>query len=170
MNILENLNERLVLIDGSPACGGEDTIRQVIECSSISLPEDYIEFLKEISGDTSKENVGIELKLIVPDDEDSTLSLAFYSAQNALETYREYKEYSAPLYDDIIDRIWIIGDDIGDLVYFYGEGKDGFGLYVEELGALTPYSLEDGGAEKIADSITDLLVKGVGIDTALWLD
>ena len=141
------------------------------ECSPISLPEDYIEFLREISGDTSEENVGVEIRLIVPDDEDSTLSMAFYSAQDALEKYKEYKELSAPLYDKIIDKIWIIGDDIGDLVYFYGNGKDGFGLYVDEIGALTPHSLEDStGAEKIADTITDLLVKGIGINTALWID
>lgn len=171
MKILENLHERLELIDGNPVYGGEETVRQVAECSPIPLPEDYIEFLREISGDTSEENVGVEIRLIVPDDEDSTLSMAFYSAQDALETYKEYKELSAPLYDGIIDKIWIIGDDIGDLVYFYGNGKDGFGLYVDEIGALTPYSLDASvGAEKIADTITDLLVKGIGIDTALWID
>ena len=44
-----------------------------------------------------------------------------------------------------------------------GEGKEGFGLYVADAGAL---SLDD--ADKIADSLTDLLVHGVGIDTAVW--
>lgn len=160
MNILENLNERLLLIDGNPCYGGEDIVRQVIETSPISLPEDYTEFLKEFSGE---ENFGVEIKVIIPDNEDSTLSLGFYSAQTALDKYKEYKEYSAPLYDDIIDKIWLVGDDVGDLLYFYGEGKDGFGLYVADAGAL---SLED--ADKIADTLTDLLVKGIGINTAIW--
>lgn len=42
---------------------------------------------------------------------------------------------------------------------------------MDEIGALTPHSLDaSAGAEKIADTITDLLVKGIGIDTALWID
>lgn len=94
---------------------------------------------------------------------DCTLSLWIFSAQLALEKYREYKIDSAPIYDDIIDQIWLIGNDLGDLLYFYGNGKDGFGLYVAEAGSLC---FED--ADKIADTLTDFLVKGVGIDTAFW--
>jgi hypothetical protein len=160
MNILENLNERLLLIDGKPCYGGEDGIRQVIQSSPISLPDDYIEFLKEISGE---ENFGIEIKVIIPNAENGERSLSLYSAQFALCKYKEYKEDSAPLYDDIIDKIWLVGDDLGDLLYFYGEGKDGFGLYVAEAGSLF---LEN--ADKIADTLTDFLVKGIGIDTAIW--
>ena len=162
LNILENLNSRLLLIDGNPCYGGEDTVRQVIETSPIPLPEDYISFLREISGDTSEENSGVEIKIIIPDDEDSTLSLAFDSAQAALWRYKEYKEFEAPLYDDIIDKVWLVGCDLGDLLYFYGEGKDGFVLYVAEAGT---FCLED--SDKIADSLTDFLVKGVGIDIAI---
>lgn len=36
----------------------------------------------------------------------------------------------------IIRKTWIIGGDLGDLVYFYGEGKDGFGLYRGDAGGL----------------------------------
>lgn len=164
MTILENLNERLLLIDGNPYYGGEDSVRQVIETAPIPLPEDYIEFLKEISGDTRDTNTGIEIKIITP-DEDSTLSLAFDSAQGALWRYKEYKEFQAPLYDDIMDKIWLVGCDLGDLLYFYGEGKDGFGLYVVEASSL-PFCLLE--ADKIAGSLTDLLVRGIGIDTAVW--
>lgn len=39
------------------------------------------------------------------------------------------KEFSAPCYMDVIRKTWIIGGDLGDLVYFYGEGKEGFGFY-----------------------------------------
>lgn len=79
------------------------------------------------------------------------------------EKHSEYKEYAAPIYDDIIDKIWMVGDDLGDLLYFYGERKEGFGLYVADAGVLL---LDD--ADKIADSLTDLLVHEVGIDTAVW--
>lgn len=162
MHILENLNERIQIVDGNPCYGGEDVVRQVVETSPIPLPEDYIEFLKSFSGKTSdeEENFGPEFGVKV---QDGIRSLWIFSAQQALEKYREYKIYSAPIYDEIIDRIWLIGNDLGDLLYFYGNGKDGFGLYVAEDGALC---FED--ADKIADTLTDFFVKGVGIDTAFW--
>ncbi len=162
MNILENLNDRIQIVDGVPSYGGEDAVKQVVETSPIDLPEDYIEFLKSISGQASdeEENVGLEFEVKV---KDYTLSLWIFSAQHALEKYREYKIYSAPIYDSIIDRIWLIGNDLGDLLYFYGNGEDGFGLYVAEAG-----SLDFKDADKIADTLTDFLVKGVGIDTAFW--
>ncbi|MDE6641170.1 MAG: SMI1/KNR4 family protein [Acetatifactor sp.] len=162
MNILENLNGRIQILDEKPNYGGEDAVKQVVETSPIQLPEDYIEFLKLISGQTSdgEENLGPEFEV---EAGDHTLSLWIFSAQHALEKYREYKIDSAPFYDDIIDQIWLIGNDLGDLLYFYGNGKDGFGLYVAEDGSLC---FED--ADKIADTLTDFLVKGVGIDTAFW--
>lgn len=162
MNILENLNGRIQILDEEPIYGGEDAVKQVVETSPIQLPEDYIDFLKSISGQTSdgEENFGPEFEVEVGDH---TLSLWIFSAQHALEKYREYKIDSAPIYDDIIDQIWLIGNDLGDLLYFYGNGKDGFGLYVADGGSLC---FED--ADKIADTLTDFLVKGVGIDTAFW--
>ena len=158
MGILENLNERLEIVDGDPAYGGEDAVKKVVETSPIPLPEDYIEFLKEISGERSdgEEILGPEFGV-----KDEGGSIWIFSAQRALVN-RE--EFSHPAYDDIIGKIWLIGNDLGDLVYFYGEGKDGFGLYRDEAGGLGfKY------ADKIADTITDFLVHGIGIDTAITL-
>ena len=93
MKILENLHERLELIDGNPIYGGEETVKQVAECSPIPLPEDYIEFLREISGDTSEENVGVEIRLIVPDDEDSTLSMAFIRLRMPWRNIKNTRNY-----------------------------------------------------------------------------
>jgi len=59
---------------------------------------------------------------------------------------------------------WLIGDDVGDLMYFYGEGDEGFGIYKAEAGAL---DISD--SSKIADSLTDLLVNGVGLDILFTL-
>lgn len=56
----------------------------------------------------------------------------------------------------------MIGDDLGDFVYYYAEGKQGFGLYRDEAGILY---IEK--ADKIADSLTDLLINGVEIDVAI---
>ena len=73
------------------------------------------------------------------------------------------EEFSDPFPDDdFFDNAWMIGDDVGDFVYYYAEGKEGFGLYRDEAGILCIES-----ADKIADSLTDLLVKGVGIDVAI---
>ncbi len=162
MNILANLNDRLRLVDGHPSYGGEYSIKQVMETSPIPLPEDYLDFLKSISGTagSKEENLGIEIEVKV---KDYTLSLWLFSAQFSLEKYREYKVFSAPIYDDIIDQIWLIGNDLGDLLYFYGEGKNGFGLYVADGGSLSFES-----ADKIADTLTDFLVTGIGIDTAFF--
>ena len=51
---------------------------------------------------------------------------------------------------------------MGDKVYCYGEGKDGFGIYSIDAGGL---GFEY--ANKIADTLTDFLVKGIGIDGAV---
>lgn len=169
MSIVENLNKRLEIIDGEPCQGGEDAVKQVIEASPVPLPQDYIEFLKEISGttDEQEECYGLELGAKAPDSADNEYegSLWIFSAQAALNTHTEYKIDSAPLYDDIIDKIWLIGNDLGDLLYFYCKGKDGFGIYREEAGSLVDLNQ----AEKIADTLTDFLVGGTGIDTAITL-
>ena len=58
----------------------------------------------------------------------------------------------------------VLVDRMDGLVYFYGEGKQGFGLYRGSAGGLD-YNY----AAKIADSLTDFLVNGTGIDTAITL-
>ncbi len=49
-------------------------------------------------------------------------------------------------------------------MYFYGEGNEGFGIYRAEAGAL---DIRD--SDKIADSLTEFLVNGIGIDIAITL-
>ena len=93
-------------------------------------------------------------------DPDSTLTIFIWSASYSLDKLDELSE--AIPEDEFFDNAWMIGDDLGDFVYYYAEGKDGFGLYRDEAGILC---IEK--AEKIADSLTDFLVKGIGIDVAL---
>ncbi len=159
MDILKNLNSRLTidsdLVEIVP--GGEEDIKEVIEQSPIQLPEDYLTFLHAISGN---EGSGISFLVDQDIDPDSTLSISIWSARISLE---ELEELSEPIPDDeFFDKAWMIGDDLGDFVYYYAEGKEGFGLYRDEAGILC---IEK--ADKIADSLTDLLVKGVGIDVAI---
>lgn len=156
MNIIENINERLSLADEDYASGGEQAVAQLVEKSPIKLPEDYIEFLRKISG---AESGGIEFIV-----DDRGASIWIWDAQMAIQNYEDNKEFN--VYNkDLLDKIWLIGNDLGDLVFFYGEGKDGFGLYREEMGSLVSVD----GADKIADTLTDFLVNGTGIDVAISL-
>ncbi len=53
MNILENINERLTFDKDEIRAGGEKDIEEIIRVSPVDLPADYIEVLKEISGEGS---------------------------------------------------------------------------------------------------------------------
>lgn len=33
-----------------------------------------------------------------------------------------------------MEEVWLIGDDLGDLVYFYAKGKAGYGIYRTDAG------------------------------------
>jgi len=156
MNIIENINERLSFDMEDVAYGGGQAIQQVLDKSPVQLPDDYIGFLKSISGAGTN---GIEFEV----KNEGAVSIWIWDAEMALEQYRGYKEYSHPVYEHIINKIWLIGNDLGDLVFFYGEGNGGFGLYRAEAGSL------GFAADKIADTLTDFLVNGVGIDTAITL-
>lgn len=157
MYILNNLNHRLTISqeDWTPYYGGEEVIKKLIGKSPIQLPEDYIEFLKYISND----DTGISFLV----DNDG-LEIWIWSAQKAFEEYQRYERFYMPLNEDFIKKVWFIGNDLGDLIYFYGEGKSGFGLYRDEESSMC---FED--AEKIADTLTDFLVHGIGINVATEL-
>lgn len=162
MSIIENINERLSFDMETIGCGGEKEIEQVLSKSPIQLPDDYIELLKSIVG---PQNVGVEF--LVKNDGSS---ICIWSAKMALTQYEDYhRMYTEDFFIsnelvEFIESVWFFGNDLGDLVYFYGKGKDGLGLYRVEDGSL---GVEE--ADKIADTFTDFLVNGVGIDTAITL-
>ena len=152
MDILKNLNHRLTITEGTACYGGEEDIKELMEKSPIQLPEDYIEFLKSISGG---DDVGVSFQV-----DDTGHEINIWNAGFAME---KLEEFYAPFLDDFLKNVWFIGDDLGDLVYCYGKGKEGFGLYCFDAGALGYFE----HADKIADTLTDFLVKGVGIDVAV---
>lgn len=153
MDIIKNINERLTFDEDEICSGGEKDIERIIRVSPVPLPQDYIEFLKQISGEGS---YGPEFEV-----EGEGVSIWIWSAQMALEKLEEFNE---PFNQKFIRKAWMFGNDLGDLVYFYGEGKDGFGLYRTSAGAL---GFE--WADKISDTLTDFLVNGIGIDIATTL-
>lgn len=154
MDIIVKLNKRLTLVEGGVCHGGEEKIKKILSESPVNLPDDYIEFLRIISGE---ENVGIGFAV------DGTRSEIFiWSAGFALD--RRAEDYSHEVYKKVTDCCWLVGDDLGGLVYFYGNGNEGFGLYRGTSGGL---DISD--SDKIADSLTNFLVDGVGIDVAITL-
>ncbi len=76
----------------------------------------------------------------------------------------KFKEFNRGYTKEFLQRVWLIGDDLGDLIYFYGNGNSGMGLYRTSDGDM---SFEY--ADKVADSLTEFLVDGVGIDVAITL-
>lgn len=84
-----------------------------------------------------------------------------WSAQMSL---MKREEFNDDVIQDFMEKVWLIGDDLGDLVYFYGNGKDGHGIYRTSAGDM---SFEY--AQKIADSLTGFLSGGIGIDAAVTL-
>lgn len=156
MNIIDNLNKRLTIDDGEVCYGGEEDILKVIEQCPIALPDDYIGFLRSISG---SEDLGISFSVDESDD-----LIGIWSAKMALMKYSEFNDFNSIAVKNFLGQVWLIGDDLGDLVYFYGNGREGNGLYRTGAGDL---GFER--AEKIADTITEFLVDGVGIDAAITL-
>ena len=56
-------------------------------------------------------------------------------------------------------NVIIIGDDMGDSLFLYGEANEGLGLYLADAGA---FHKDD--YIKLADSISDFFCKGIGIE------
>lgn len=154
MDILKNINHRLTFIESEANYGGEEEIKKVLRESPIQLPEDYIDFLRQIPGEDS---FGLSFQV-----DNSRKEIWIWSAGFALE---KRDEFYAPFLEDFFRNAWLIGCDVGDLIYCYGKGKEGFGIYRTEDSSLC---LDD-MAEKIADSLTDFLVNGVGIDVSITL-
>lgn len=151
MDILANLNHRLTVANAgwAPCYGREEAIEEVISRSPVPLPEDYISFLRSISGGTD-----FELSLFV---DDTKFQIEIWSAEAALEEFESELEI-LPEEDYFRHQVWSIGRDKKDLVYFYAEGKEGFGLYSVEGGSTC---IDD--ARKVADTLTNFLVNGIGI-------
>lgn len=148
MDIISNLNERLTIVEGEVCYGGEEYIKKIVEQSPVKLPNDYIDFLKVISGGDS---IGLSFEV------DGVQELFIWGSKFAYESVNT--GYCHPIYTDFLSRTWLIGDDVGEFRYFYGEGHEGFGIYKTTVGEMDVCS-----SEKIANSLTNLLVNGEGLD------
>ena len=154
VSIIDNINKQLKFDKDEVYPGGKEIIKQIVEKAPIQLPADYYEFLSCISGTG---NIGsIEFEIESDDEDIGNIPICLWSANRALSMQNEFAH---SMKENFISKVWFIGDDLGDMVYFYGFGNDGFGVYFVEAG-----SLGFEYAYKIADTLTDFLVNGAGID------
>lgn len=155
MGIFDSINRQFLYDRTELHPGGEDAIKSIREKTPVQLPADYYEFLSCISG--AGNPGGMEFEIEVEDEEAGGLSISvcLWSADRAFGMQNEF----ARLKESFSSKVWFIGTDLGDMVYFYGLGSDGFGIYLVEGG-----SLGFAYADKVADTLTDFLVHGTGMD------
>lgn len=147
MDIIQNLNKRLKLSDetiGYRKATDED-IKKLKTYAKIELPDDYIEFLRQIMG------VGCNGLGFIIDD---SIEFEFWPVDQIL-----YQRTDFPFLEEKLPNGLIIGTDLGDNFLFYGQREEGIALYYVEDGCIG-YEY----ATKIADSLVEFMVNGVGID------
>ena len=104
MDILKNLNSRLTLTDDEVIPGGEEDIKKVLSESKIQLPEDYIDFLRQISGGDSQ---GVSFQV-----DDGRQEIWIWSAGFALEKRDEFLDPfldEDSHLDEELQSVWFIG-------------------------------------------------------------
>ncbi|MGD6875806.1 SMI1/KNR4 family protein [Bacillus infantis] len=141
MNILENISSEYT-IDAKQAASKEEEIKELLEFSKISVPEEYIRLIRLASD--------IELNV------DSEMYIRIWGASGCIEMNEAYEVQK------YLPNSLAIGDDEGGGALIYLEGNDGFGVYYNRFA-----DLDIDEAVKIAPSLTDLLVNNVGINILL---
>lgn len=113
----------------------QQEIQKVVDVSPIELPSEYISFLKEIGRATISE-----------DSYDVVMN--FWNTSQIEEWLR-----TSPQFAKTIPTGIPIGDDLGDILYYYGNGNGSWGYYAVEKGSGNFY--ED--AYKFSNSLVDFL-------------
>jgi len=142
MRFLDNLSSLLEVVGtkDKQSVTNED-INKLMQLSSIKIPDDYLSFLREING--------LELESI-----ELGYTLYLWSVQEIEFFYQDQGRILKMEKDTLI-----IGDDLGDLCLFYGNGNEGFGIYYSEMSGIFYQR-----AHKVCDSLTELLIEGKGLD------
>ena len=141
MSILSELNSKYN-IDTFEAESDFKDIENLMQFSQISIPEDYMNIIKEKT----------EIEINVYHEK----YLRIWGASNCIEMNIAHK------IQKYIPLSLAIADDEGENILIYATGSKGFGLYVVEFGDLDVEEMI-----YISESLTDLLVHGKGIDMLL---
>ncbi len=116
-----------------------DSIMKLKDFSPIQIPEEYFEII------TERKEIEINIRDID--------YIRIWSADNSIEMNNGYD------IQKYIPNSIAIGDDEGEYILLYANGKQGFGLYIVEFGNLDAEEMK-----YISKSLKDLLLKGIGTD------
>jgi hypothetical protein len=119
-----------------------DDIAKVIEFSNMELPDMLLDILKK--------GISYGIETI-----ERNKVIQFLNVYDILDDDIYYPHFIKQIKKGII-----FGNDLGDGLYFYGEGKDGIGIYVVG-GTVGDYY---NNAIKLAVTFEDFFIKGIGID------
>lgn len=153
MSFIANLNSKIRFEGEKEGFLGttDGEIEQLKEFSDIELPQDYIAFLKQYGGEDG-------IVFVLPHGLLALWDIESVLAQKEMFNYKFDGSFENSFPDN--SKILLIGDDIGDLILFYGYGKEGFGLYFDEFASMCYES-----AVKVSNTITELLIDGIGVDS-----
>lgn len=124
---------------GMDTASSEEAIEEIIRVSTILIPEDYIELLKEAT----------DIQITIENSKD----IMIWGVDRCIEMNVAYE------IQQYIPMSLAIGDDGFGNALIYTTGQSGFGLYVIPFNDLDIDELQ-----YVAVSLSDLLIKNVGID------
>jgi len=138
MSILENLSDKYSIDAFMPASSEQD-IRQLCDKSSVEIPDEYLEVIREKS----------EIEICVS----GRMYIRIWGADGCIEMNEAYN------IQKYLPNSLAFGDDEGGGALIYMSGKEGFGMYLCRFA-----DLDIDEAIKISPSLRELLVWNVGID------
>lgn len=141
MDILKHLNEQFEIVLSEPA-NSEEEIQQLIEFSEITVPEEYLNMLRQQT----------ELTILVKNCKYERY-IYTYDAVSCMEMNEAHEVQKW------IPGSLVFGDDGEGWPLFYATGAEGFGVYTTSYGAL---AIEE--AVYLSESLESLLVHADGID------
>lgn len=130
-------------LEGARVIVTPDEINQIIEIAHIPLPDMLHSFFKE----------GVIYSLVI---KGTSIIIAFCYVQDLINVKDNYPYFKEDIHEGLI-----FATDLGDDIYYYGNGREGMGLYVVEAGAGNYYE----EAIKFANTFEDFFVDGKGIET-----
>jgi hypothetical protein len=122
-----------------------DDINKIIEFSKMPLPSMLLDILK------TGTSFGIEIA-------ERNVTIQILNAFDILDDEIYYPHFIKQMKKGII-----FANDLGDGLYFYGEGNAGIGIYA--VGGTTGDFYNH--AVKLANTFEDFFIKGIGIDVLI---
>lgn len=120
----------------------EQMLIKVVNISKLNLPQMLLDILSDGKA------YGFEV-------EDEGILVQFHTVYDILDVDNIYPFFNQKMKNGIV-----FANDLGDLIYYYADGKNGIGIYVVGVGVADYYQ----DAIKLADTFENFFYKGIGVD------